>query len=70
VGQGEKLMPTYQEKYRNTADIWFFEKPTIGFCKECNCTAEYAVTVGMRCPVCRTTKISIFVWDGESEYPE
>jgi len=55
---------------KNTVDVWYFEKPTIGFCQECNCAAEWSTIVGLRCPVCKTTNISIFVWDGESPYPE
>lgn len=50
-------------------NVYFFEKPTIGYCKECDCVAEYRDE--MRCPECKDTEnLSFFVWDETSEYPE
>jgi hypothetical protein len=46
----------------------FFDKPTIGYCKQCECTAMY--TDHLRCPYNPDHKLSIFIWDEESEYPE
>ena len=63
-------MTYYRSQLENTADVWFFDQPTIGFCPEHNCAAEYSAHEGLRCPVCRTTELSIFVWDKESKYPE
>ena len=61
----------YKTQLKGTADVWYFDKPTIGFCSCCDCTAEWSSVEGLRCPVCGTTEgISIFKWDGESEYPE
>jgi len=50
--------------------IYYFDKPTIGYCKECDCFAVYKEGAGLVCPECGTDNLSIFVWDGESEYPE
>lgn len=49
-------------------EIYFFEKPTIGYCRKCEVTAIYKGK--LICPVCKTTKLSIFEWDGNSLYPE
>ena len=48
--------------------VYFLEKPTIGYCKNCDKIAVY--TDELKCPECGTTDLSIFVWDEESEYPE
>lgn len=50
--------------------VWFFEKPTIGYCPKCETTAIYMMGEGPVCPKCGTTKLSIFEWDGESRHPE
>ena len=52
------------------ADVYFFDEPTIGYCKECELIATWDEELGLYCPGCESTKISIFEWDGESEYPE
>jgi len=50
--------------------VYFFDKPVIGYCPECDEIAVYHPEKGLICPRCGTTNLSIFVWDGESRYPE
>ena len=65
---------SYKTHLKGTADIWYFDKPTIGFCKCCDCIAEYSSMNGFRCPVCGENadqeNISFFTWDENSPYPE
>ena len=51
-------------------DVYFFEKPTIAYCKTCDEAITYKGRDGLRCTKCQTNKLSIFEWDGDSEYPE
>lgn len=48
--------------------VWFFDRPTIGYCPKCEKVAIYKD--GLKCPKCKTTELSIFEWDGESKHPE
>jgi len=48
--------------------VYFFEKPTIGYCPECDIIATYRD--GLICPKCRTKELSLFTWDEDSKYPE
>jgi len=50
--------------------VYFFEKPTIGYCKKCEKIATWNDVKGLHCPKCKSKDLSIFEWDGESEYPE
>lgn len=50
--------------------VWYFDKPTIGYCPKCNEIATYSSARGLHCPKCKTKNISYFEWDGESPYPE
>jgi len=50
--------------------VWFFEKPIIGYCKDCDVIAEWDSEEGLRCPKCKSTDISTFEWDEQSRYPE
>jgi len=50
--------------------VYFFDKPVIGYCPECDEIAVYHPEKGLIRPRCGTTNLSIFVWDGESRYPE
>jgi len=50
--------------------VWFFEKPTIGYCPECDEIATWDDERGLHCPSCGTKDLSIFVWNGESRPPE
>jgi len=49
--------------------VWFFEKPTIGYCPKCDEIAEYH-TGRLKCPECGTQELSLFEWDENSKYPE
>jgi hypothetical protein len=48
--------------------VYFFDKPTIGYCRKCDEIAIYRE--GLECPTCRTSQLSIFTWNGEGPYPE
>jgi len=50
--------------------VYFFDNPTIGYCKKCNETAIYRTEKRLVCPKCKTAKISVFVYDGTGPYPE
>jgi Zn finger protein HypA/HybF involved in hydrogenase expression len=50
--------------------IWFFDKPTIGYCRECDQIAVWNDVKGLHCPLCGTGDISIFEYNGEGPYPE
>ena len=51
-----------------TPSIYYFEKPTIGYCRKCEKIATYQDK--LQCPKCKTTNLSIFEWNEESAYPE
>lgn len=51
-------------------NVYFFEKPTIGYCKHCDKEAVYIEGKGLHCPNCKTYDVSVFEWDEESEFPE
>jgi tRNA(Ile2) C34 agmatinyltransferase TiaS len=59
-----------KKKKPHPVNVYYFDRPTIGFCKQCECSAVYRGGGGLKCPDCGTTKLSIFVWDEKSEYPE
>ena len=48
--------------------VWFFDKPTIGYCPRCEVVAIYRD--GLVCPKCGTHEVSLFEWDGDSKHPE
>ena len=50
--------------------VWFFDKPTIGYCPKCDKIATWSRGEGLHCPKCKTTDVSIFEWDENSPYPE
>jgi Zn finger protein HypA/HybF involved in hydrogenase expression len=50
--------------------VYFFDKPTVGYCKHCERFAEWDSARGLYCPACGNKNLSIFKWDEESEYPE
>ena len=50
--------------------VYYFEKPTIGYCSKCDKIATYNEQVGLYCPKCKSENVSIFEWDGEDPYPE
>lgn len=54
-----------------TEHIYYFDRPTIAICLECDEFAIYGDN-GLECPKCgrKADELSIFVWDGESAYPE
>ena len=49
--------------------VYHFDTPMIGYCPDCDELAIYHNNV-LRCPKCRSTDLSIFIWDGQSKYPE
>lgn len=50
--------------------VWYFDKkPTIGYCTDCEETAIWTEGLGLHCPKCRTTDVSVFEWDGVSKAP-
>jgi hypothetical protein len=52
-------------------NVWYFDKPTIGYCRRCEATLMGMTQDGLRCTICRKTdKVSIFEWDGFGPYPE
>ena len=51
-------------------NVYFFHKPTVGYCKECGISAFWTPADGLFCPKDRTHKISLFTWDQGSPYPE
>jgi Zn finger protein HypA/HybF involved in hydrogenase expression len=55
---------------KNTIDVYYFEKPTIGYCNECERAAIWNDTKGLFCPACGTINISIFEYNGEGPPPE
>ena len=51
--------------------VWYFDKPVIAICIECDEFAIYKEGKGLVCPKCGSSKhLAIFEWDGDSEYPE
>ncbi|GAG73929.1 unnamed protein product [marine sediment metagenome] len=50
--------------------VWFFEKPTIGYCPDCDELAVWDSERGLHCPKCKSTEVSIFEWMGNGKYPE
>jgi Zn finger protein HypA/HybF involved in hydrogenase expression len=50
--------------------VYFFDKPTIGYCPECDEIAIYIESKGLICPKCKSKDLSLFVWDENSKYPE
>jgi len=50
--------------------VWFFEKPTIGYCPDCDELAVWDSERGLHCPKCKSTEVSIFEWTGNGKYPE
>lgn len=49
-------------------DIYYFDKPIIAYCPECEVTAIYHN--GLVCPNCQNRdELSIFEWDENSKYP-
>jgi len=48
--------------------VYYFEEPTIGYCRKCEVTAVYMD--GLQCPKCGSKDITLFVWDGSSTHPE
>ena len=51
-------------------EVYFFDKPTIGYCPECRELAYWHPVKGLHCPQCKTINLSIFEWDEVSRYPE
>lgn len=49
--------------------IFWFDKPTIAYCPDCDCDAVCQSMRGLRCPECGTDNLCIFEWDGESRDP-
>ena len=49
--------------------VYYFEKPTIGYCPECDCLAVYRRNK-LICPNDKVHELSFFVWDESSEPPE
>jgi hypothetical protein len=51
--------------------VWYFDKPTIGYCRKCDTTETiYDTGVGMRCSQCKTDDLSYFSWNDLSPHPE
>ena len=50
--------------------VWYFEKPTIGFCPDCQVIAFWTQDKGLYCPNCQTQKISEFSWEEGTRHPE
>uniref|UniRef100_A0A6M3X4U6 Uncharacterized protein n=1 Tax=viral metagenome TaxID=1070528 RepID=A0A6M3X4U6_9ZZZZ len=50
--------------------VYFFEDPTIGYCKDCDCLAVWDSEQGLHCPKCKSQDISLFIHDPDSPYPE
>jgi hypothetical protein len=50
--------------------VWYFDKPTIGYCKECDCTAIYDDEHGLSCPTDTEHDISVFEYNGDGPFPE
>ena len=50
--------------------VYYFSKPTIGYCPECDCLATYRQDYGLICPNDRKHPISHFEWNESSEPPE
>jgi hypothetical protein len=50
--------------------VWYFDDPIIGYCSTCNKLASWDSHIGLKCPACGTTKLSIFVWDKISKEPK
>jgi len=56
---------------KNISDhIYYFDKPTIGYCPNCDELAIYIENKGLICPKCKTRDLSIFEWDESSRNPE
>ena len=49
-------------------NVYYFEEPTVGYCRECGEAAIY--TDMLRCPNNKEHELTLFVWDGESPHPE
>lgn len=52
------------------AAVYFFEKPTIAFCPECNRWALWTSGRGLYCPVNKDHKLSVFLHNENSRWPE
>ena len=50
--------------------VYYFEKPTIGYCPDCGVSAVYLGGNGLVCPKNTKHKLSLFVHDEESRHPE
>lgn len=49
-------------------NIYYFDKPTIGYCSKCDKLATY--TDKLQCPNNAEHELSLFKWDGDSPHPE
>ena len=50
--------------------VYYFDKPTIGYCPDCDCLAVYRSGVGMLCPNNKEHTLSYFEWNENSRHPE
>ena len=51
-------------------NVYYEDKPYIGYCHKCAVLADYHDSEGLCCPVCGNREISIFEYNGEGPYPE
>ncbi len=50
--------------------VYFFDKPIIGYCPECDEIAVWDSANGLHCPNCKSDELSEFEYEGKRPYPE